>query len=458
MSIDMGFWNDPVVKWGVVAALTLFGIFYMRMRISGARAKEADKKKDPSFHEAKRSVDRLENLDRDLKEIEEEFAHHIPEGEKLFKGERSVQREAPKLRLIEGSEFVSLEEALQNTKRGFFARIAEAFSSDSGAKGVDFDKIEEALYTSDLGPQTVQRLLETLTKKLPEGTSGDAASICAVLRGEMLSILEGTRAGVAPLNRYLEPGGSTVGSNLNSGDATQSFSQNSSSSPTASATQIWMIVGVNGAGKTTTIGKLSYHLAASGKKVLVAAGDTFRAAAGEQLKAWTERAQVEIFAPPGIDSPSAVAFDAVKTGLSGGFDFVLIDTAGRLHTQKNLMEELAKVKRVIAKAAGEAFGGKSQLGSQFAVPGAMIPSGPPQEILLVLDANSGQNALVQAREFHQVLGVTGVVLTKLDGTAKGGVAVGLASEIGLPVQLIGVGEKKEDLRPFDPKAFVEAII
>jgi fused signal recognition particle receptor len=197
-----------------------------------------------------------------------------------------------------------------------------------------------------------------------------------------------------------------------------------------------MIVGVNGAGKTTTIGKLARRIAQSGRKVLVAAGDTFRAAAGDQLKVWTERAQVEIFSPDNVTDPSAVAYQAIERGKTEGVDVVIIDTAGRLHTQKNLMEELKKMQRVMTK---------------------LIPDAP-HETLLVLDANSGQNALIQAREFNQALGVTGVVLTKLDGTAKGGVAVGLACELGLPIKLIGVGEGIEDLRRFSPQEFVDSIL
>lgn len=198
---------------------------------------------------------------------------------------------------------------------------------------------------------------------------------------------------------------------------------------------IWMVVGVNGAGKTTSIGKIAAHLARSNKKVLVAAGDTFRAAAGNQLKVWTERAQVEIFSPPNVSDPSAVAFDAVSKAVAQDYDVVIIDTAGRLHTQSNLMEELKKMKRVIAKASPNA----------------------PHETLIVLDANSGQNALLQAKEFHQAIGLTGVVLTKMDGTAKGGVAVGLANELRIPIRLIGVGEKIGDLRAFSANEFVESI-
>jgi fused signal recognition particle receptor len=199
---------------------------------------------------------------------------------------------------------------------------------------------------------------------------------------------------------------------------------------------IWLVVGVNGAGKTTTIGKLAGWTCAQDLKVMVAAGDTFRAAAGSQLAVWSERAKVEIFEGDANAKPSGVAFDACQKAIKENFDLLIIDTAGRLHTQANLMEELAKIKRVIEKAA----------------PGA------PHETLLVLDANNGQNALVQAKQFHQALGVTGVILTKLDGTAKGGVVVGLAHELRLPVLAIGVGEKMGDLRGFSTSEFVDSLL
>jgi fused signal recognition particle receptor len=198
---------------------------------------------------------------------------------------------------------------------------------------------------------------------------------------------------------------------------------------------VLMIVGVNGAGKTTSIGKISAQIASQGKKVLVAAGDTFRAAAGGQLKVWTDRAQVEIFSPDGVSDPSAVAFDAVAKGKAQGYDVVIVDTAGRLHTQANLMEEIKKMKRVMNKVIPEA----------------------PHETLIVLDANSGQNALMQAKEFNNALTLSGAILTKMDGTAKGGVAVGLAQELNIPIKLIGVGERIQDLRSFSSEEFVNSL-
>ncbi len=199
---------------------------------------------------------------------------------------------------------------------------------------------------------------------------------------------------------------------------------------------IILLVGVNGAGKTTTTGKLAARFAGEGRKVLLAAGDTFRAAAEEQLTEWAQRAKVEFIRGAHGAAPSAVVFDALQSGLAHGADCLLVDTAGRLHNRSNLMEELRKIVRVAEKAA----------------------PGVHQEKWLVLDANTGQNAMNQAREFNKEVGLTGLVLTKIDGTAKGGIVVALAGELGLPVRFLGVGEQMDDLVPFDPGLFVEALV
>lgn len=335
-----------------------------------------------------------------------------------------------------------LSSALEQTRGSFFGRLKSVFAAKPVLGEDELDEVEEILYTSDLGPTTVQRLLEAVTERVKEeGTSGFEA-VRQALKVEMLSIFdqsEDSQASNGKASGHSNGNGASNGASnvIDIHQGSQFYLEG------LTHLNIWenkpavlMVVGVNGAGKTTTIGKLSRKIAQSGRKVLVAAGDTFRAAAGEQLKTWTERAQVEIFHPSNTTDPSAVAFDACQVAQTKGFDVVIIDTAGRLHTQKNLMEELKKMKRVIDKQ----------------IPGA------PHETLLVLDANSGQNALIQAREFHQALNVTGVVLTKLDGTAKGGVAVGLAHELKIPIKLIGVGEKIEDLRPFSAQEFVESII
>jgi fused signal recognition particle receptor len=325
-----------------------------------------------------------------------------------------IQKPAPK----------ALSSALSNTRSSFFGRIKSLITGGTKLSDDELEGLEEILYTSDLGPQTVQRLLSAVNARMKESGGGSGfESVREAIKEEMLEIFEKAEKAAPPIPVH-------VGSEpyLEGLERLSIFGVKPPS--------VLMVVGVNGAGKTTTIGKLSSRLAQSGRKVLVAAGDTFRAAAGNQLKVWTERARVEIFNPDGVSDPSAVAYAACQNGQANGFDVIIIDTAGRLHTQKNLMEELKKMRRVIEK---------------------LIP-GAPHEVLLVLDANSGQNALIQAREFHLALGVTGVVLTKLDGSAKGGVAVGLAHELGIPIKLIGVGEGIEDLRRFSPQEFVDSII
>jgi fused signal recognition particle receptor len=322
----------------------------------------------------------------------------------------------------------SLPTALGKTRASLFGRIQSLFGAKQTLSVSEREELEEILYTADLGPKTVQDLLDHVFEKVKaSGETGFEAvrrelhtKIGEILTAKAVVQLADGDDGVERLNLF------------------------------AAKPAVLMVVGVNGAGKTTTIGKLAAKLAGRGKRVLVAAGDTFRAAAGEQLKTWTDRAasqnsgadssdtmaMVEIFDPPGVTEPSAVAYQALERARSSGFDIVIIDTAGRLHTQKNLMEELKKMKRVLTK----------------------LDSTAPHETLLVLDANSGQNALIQAKEFHGALVVDGVVLTKLDGSAKGGVAVGITNEVGLPIKLIGVGEKIGDLRPFEASRFVDSIL
>lgn len=304
---------------------------------------------------------------------------------------------------------VDLRLALKSTEAHFFGRLRSLFAT-SGDQ-TNLEDIEEVLYTSDLGPKTVQELMRSLEEGLSRKELKDPETVRRALRGSITEIFSRVR----------------------------STSLDQHPLPLARAAQgptVIMIVGVNGAGKTTSIGKISARYADEGKKVLVAAGDTFRAAAGAQLKVWTDRAQVEIFSPEGVSDPAAVAFDAFSKAKSRGDDLLIVDTAGRLHTQANLMEELKKVKRVLQK----------------------VDPAAPHEILIVLDANSGQNALLQAKEFHKALTLTGAILTKMDGTAKGGVAVGLVEEVGIPVKLIGVGERIRDLRPFSAAEYVDSIL
>ncbi|AGH95921.1 signal recognition particle-docking protein FtsY [Pseudobdellovibrio exovorus] len=313
----------------------------------------------------------------------------------------------------------NLHQALRKTEENFFGRIRRAFSQAD--KKAVLEEVEEVLYTSDLGPTTVQKLLDTVESELSGSEMAKIDTVKSSLRRTMLEILEPVQSAdhgkvkVAELLKKPESGPFVL-----------------------------MVVGVNGAGKTTSIGKITAQLASQNYRVLVAAGDTFRAAAGGQLKTWTDRASnassgegaVEIYWPENTKDPSAVAFDAVTKAKSQGFDFVILDTAGRLHTQAHLMDELKKVKRVMAKVIESA----------------------PHETWIVLDANSGQNALMQAKEFHQALGLNGVVLTKMDGTAKGGVALGVVDQIGIPVKLVGIGEKINHLKTFDYSEYVDSIL
>jgi fused signal recognition particle receptor len=266
------------------------------------------------------------------------------------------------------------------------------------------EELETRLITADVGVEATERILEGLRRRVARRELTDARALIAALREAIVEIL-------AP-----------VASPLRVNPAQRPY--------------VILVVGVNGSGKTTTIGKLARRFAAEGRSVLLAAGDTFRAAAIEQLKVWADRTGADFAAQlPGAD-PGAVVFDALSAARARGSEVVLADTAGRLHSQSHLMEELKKVRRVIQR----------------------LDASAPHEVLLVLDANQGQNALVQARQFHQAVGVTGLVLTKLDGTAKGGIVIAIANELGIPIRYIGVGESVEDFGEFDAAAFAAALI
>jgi fused signal recognition particle receptor len=266
-----------------------------------------------------------------------------------------------------------------------------------------WERLEEALIYADVGAKTTAQVVEQLEREAETGelVGGEA------LTGRLAELLaQIARTGVDTIDIRPDP-------------------------------TVILVVGVNGTGKTTTIGKLAWHLRQTlGQSVVVGAADTFRAAAVEQLERWAERAGVELVKGPEGSDPGSVAFEAIARGREQGADVVIIDTAGRLHTQKNLMEELAKVRRVIAKQMPDA----------------------PHETLMTVDATTGQNGLRQAKLFGEAVDVTGIILTKLDGTAKGGIALAIANELGLPVKLIGIGEALEDLRPFDPDDFARALL
>ncbi len=312
---------------------------------------------------------------------------------------------APKLELVPPPK-PTLGVALKSTRESFWGKIQRSLTGSIDSS--QMETLEEILYTSDLGPTTVTRLLDSVESQLSKNEKKSLDTVKSSLKTEVSNILTAVpKMGLTPFENF----------------------------ETKTKPQVWMIVGVNGAGKTTTIGKLAHLAAAKGARVLVAAGDTFRAAAQSQLKVWSERAQVEIFAPENVKDPGAVAFDAVQMAKARGYDLVLIDTAGRLHTQENLMEELKKVKRVIQKLDAQA----------------------PHETLIVLDANSGQNALVQAQKFHETLKLSGAIFTKMDGTAKGGVVLGLASQLQIPTVFLGVGETMDALTGFDAGEYAEAL-
>ena len=303
-------------------------------------------------------------------------------------------------------------------KSGFFTRLrAKLNKGDSwltydlanllpGGKIDDaaLDELETRLITADVGVETTERILGGLRKKVARKELADLNALLAALRSSLLEILTPV---ATPL--IIDP----------------------DHSPFAI-----LVVGVNGAGKTTTIGKLARQLKLHDMKVMLAAGDTFRAAAVEQLQIWGQRNEVPVIAQATGADPAAVVFDAMQAAKSRGIDVMIADTAGRLHTQTNLMDELKKVKRVM---------------------GRVDPSAP-HEVLLVLDASQGQNALQQARLFNDALGVSGIVLTKLDGTAKGGIVFAIASELGLPIRFIGLGESAEDFQDFEAEAFVDALL
>ena len=287
------------------------------------------------------------------------------------------------------------------------ARLQGLFGAPRQVDESTLAELEEILFTADIGVKTATSLLASARERMKRRELEDPSKLKAVLREEITRIV--TLGESSGPSRQIAIG--------------------------PSRPWVIMVVGVNGSGKTTTVGKLAAKLRQSGLTVLLGAGDTFRAAAGEQLEIWADRAGAPMVRGKDGADPASVCFEAVKRGVEEKFDVVLLDTAGRLHTKLPLMEELKKVKRVVDKAW----------------PGA------PNDVLLVLDATNGQNAIAQARQFHESLGVTGIALTKLDGTAKGGVVIGISDELRIPVRYVGVGEKVADLRPFDPVEFVDAL-
>jgi fused signal recognition particle receptor len=295
-----------------------------------------------------------------------------------------------------------LKSGIQKTRAGFVSMIDDTIHGRKEIDAALLEELEYSLITADIGVRTATEILENIRQRVDRRLVNDASEIKGLVRQNLLDVLQAAERPLPIL-----------------------------SSPPA----VLLVVGVNGAGKTTTIGKLAHSFKSEGRSVLLCAADTFRAAAIEQLEVWGHRTSTEVIRQQQGSDPSAVLFDALQAAKSRKIDYVIVDTAGRLHTKSNLMAELEKMGRTAARV----------------IPGA------PHEVLLVLDATTGQNGLEQARRFTQTSGVTGIVLTKLDGTAKGGVVVAIVRELNLPIRYIGVGEKISDLLPFEPAPFVQSL-
>jgi fused signal recognition particle receptor len=371
-------------------------------------AREAEEARKKAEYQRKKEAEREEKeLRRRAREEEEARARAEAERAAREAEEARLRAEEEERRKAEAEAGRTLAAGLEKTRGGFMARLNALFGGGRPVDETVLADLEEVLFTADIGVKTATKLLEGAREKVKAKQLSDPARLKGALRQEIARIL--ALDGADGAGRALEPG--------------------------AARPWVVMVVGVNGSGKTTTIGKLASKLRTSGHSVLLGAGDTFRAAAGEQLEVWAERVGAPIVRGKEGADPASVCFEAVQRGAAEKVDVVVCDTAGRLHTKMPLMEELKKVKRVIGKAA----------------------EGAPHEVLLVLDATNGQNAIAQARQFHDALGVTGIVLTKLDGTAKGGVVIGICDELRIPVRYVGVGEKVADLRPFAAGEFVEAL-
>jgi len=310
-------------------------------------------------------------------------------------------------KLFGKKEKENLDQGLQKTKENFFSKITKAIAGKSTVDEEVLDNLEEALVGADVGLETTIEIIKRIEKRVAEDKYVSTSELNTILQKEIKGIL------------------------VDSEESTyKDFNI-----PTGKRPYVILVVGVNGVGKTTTIGKLAYQFTKAGHAVLLGAADTFRAAAVDQLTIWSERTNVPIVKQPMGSDPGAVAFDTVQSGVSRKSDVVIIDTAGRLHNKIYLMEELGKIKRVIQKVIPDA----------------------PHEVLLVLDGSTGQNALEQAKQFTAATDVTAIAITKLDGTAKGGVVLAIANQFKIPVKFIGVGEKMEDLLVFDKNEFVDSL-
>lgn len=306
-----------------------------------------------------------------------------------------------------------LEQGLEKTKQGFFARLGKALIGKTKIDDEVLDELEEILIGGDVGVKTTLKIIQRIEKRVARDKYSNASELDTILKDEILQLM---------LESHPKIGVELPEEELKTEDGKK-------------IPYVIMVVGVNGVGKTTTIGKLANRFKVAGKHVLLGAGDTFRAAAVDQLTLWAKRVGVNILSKGMNADPAAVAYDSVRQGIAEGADVVIVDTAGRLHNKVNLMNELSKIKRSMGKMIAEA----------------------PHEVILVLDASTGQNAIAQAEAFTQATQVSALAITKLDGTAKGGVVIGITDQFQIPVKYIGVGEGMEDLQAFDPETFIDSL-
>ena len=399
--------------FAVCIALLFIFIFSMWLLLRRKSRNEKDLEQKSSKIK-KKSLEHLKkerDKELDLRNKEEKKLQESKQATQLEKQNQRTQvlqrdftdAQKPPEKLEQSDSFLDrLRAGVDKTRRQILNNLSDAVLGKKEINDEVLDDLEEVLISSDIGPETTQRILEAITKKVEREELNNPQALQSEIEQEIQRIMS---------KKYQVPG-------------------TSDRKPL-----ILLFVGVNGVGKTTSIGKIAAQYRQQGKKVLMGAGDTFRAAAIEQLAEWSKRADCDIVQKNAGTDPSAVIYESVQKGIDGDYDVVICDTAGRLHTKKNLMEELKKMVRVIRK---------------------LIPDAP-HEVLLVLDATTGQNAIFQTREFLQAAELTGLIITKLDGTSKGGVVIGIVNEFDIPVRYIGLGEQVDDLRPFDAQQFTKSI-
>ena len=388
--------TPPQILWALAGVVGLFTIFFV--------VRAFTKKSKFQARTEARELDAESKIAPTSKDTPEETSRETAKEKSKETSKETSKAETKK----------DIKSLLAKTQEAFTSKLESLLLATKNFDQTFLDSLEELLYTSDLGPKTVEKLLVAVRENVSWGELSDLQTVKKALYEQVSVILKSAKS---RMTEY--PNGH--------GEASE-----------GAGPKPWviLIVGVNGVGKTTSIGKLAQYFSEKKKKVMVVAGDTFRAAAEAQLATWGERAHVEVFTSSNTKDAAAVAFQGIEKGKAENIDVVIVDTAGRLHNKENLMEELKKVKRVVAKGH----------------PGA------PHEIILVIDANSGQNARVQAQQFNEALGVTSLIVTKLDGTARGGVIVSIAEEVGLPVQFVGTGEKINDLSKFSTEEYAKGLL